>query len=227
MLELRIVCKSFKELLMNPKDTKKLIYFYDALCGWCYGFSPTILEVVNQLEGWDTEVVSGGMVVGDRIGPVGNMAEYILNSIPRVEEMTGVEFGEPYVEVLKEGSMISSSIYPSKALSAYKILGGKQSLKIASEIQKLWFSKGLDLSEKAHYEALIRNSDVDFNAWADTVDTAHAEREMNADFQKAQQFGIQGFPSLVAQKGDKYYLIARGFLPGDRLREVLEKVEND
>ena len=203
----------------------KLIYFYDALCGWCYAFSPTIWNVAKENKNWSIEVVSGGMVTGDRIGPVGNMAEYILNAIPRVEEMSGVQFGQPYMDMMKEGSTVASSILPSKALSAYKLLDGKHPLKIASEIQKMWFVKGLDLSEKSNYEKLIRDSDVDFNAWADTVDSKHAEESMNGDFNKAQQFGIQGFPSLVAQKEDKYYLIARGFLPEEKLVEVLQKVE--
>jgi putative protein-disulfide isomerase len=203
----------------------KLSYFYDALCGWCYAFSPAILSAANQRQGWNVEVVSGGMVTGDRIGPVGNMAEYILSAIPRVEEMSGVEFGQPYIDMMKEGSTVASSIFPSKALSAYKLLDGKHPLRIASEIQKMWFVKGLDLSEKSNYEKLIRDSDVDFNAWADTVDSKHTEEAMNLDFGKAQQFGIEGFPSLVAQKDGKYYLIARGFLPGEKLNEILQKIE--
>lgn len=206
---------------------KKLIYFYDALCGWCYGFSPTILSVAEEMNDWHVEVVSGGMVTGDRVGSVGNMAEYILNAIPRVEEMAGVKFGDPYIEMMKEGSTVASSIFPSKALSAYKLLDGKHSLRVASEIQKLWFEKGLDLSEKANYENIIRNSDVNFDAWADTVNSKHAEKAMEEDFGKSQQFGIQGFPSLVAQKEDKYYLVARGFLPQSQLIDVLRKVEVD
>jgi putative protein-disulfide isomerase len=206
---------------------KKLIYFYDALCGWCYGFSPAIREVSAEFEHWSIEVVSGGMVTGERIGPVGNMAEYILNAIPRVEEMAGVEFGESYIEMMKEGSTVASSIFPSKALSAYKLLEGKNSLAVSSEIQKLWFEKGLDLSEKSNYEEIIRNSDVNYNAWADTVGSKHAEKAMEEDFMKSQQFGIQGFPSIVAQKGDKYYLVARGFLPAENLREVLQKIEEE
>lgn len=50
---------------------------------------------------------------------------------------------------------------------------------------------------------------------------------MEEDFGKSQQFGIQGFPSLVAQKEDKYYLVARGFLPQSQLIDVLRKVEVD
>lgn len=206
---------------------KKLIYFYDALCGWCYGFGPTMLQVAEEYEDWSIDVISGGMVTGDREGPVGNMADYILDAIPRVEEMSGVEFGQPYIEMMKEGTAIASSVYPSKALATYKLLGGKEALKMASGIQKLWFEKGLDLGEKSNYEHLIRESDVDFNAWADSVDSAHAEKAMQQDFNTSQQFGIQGFPSLVAHKEDKYYLIARGFLPADAVGQALRKVEEE
>lgn len=57
----------------------KLIYVYDALCGWCYGFSPIIKQFYKKHKNhFDSiQVVSGGMIRGERIGAIGEVAPYI------------------------------------------------------------------------------------------------------------------------------------------------------
>ncbi|MFW5658939.1 MAG: hypothetical protein ACOCZ8_03040, partial [Bacteroidota bacterium] len=45
----------------EKKPTMKVIYVYDALCGWCYGFSPNIQQLHDEFgDRVDFEVVSGG-----------------------------------------------------------------------------------------------------------------------------------------------------------------------
>jgi putative protein-disulfide isomerase len=56
----------------------KMLYFYDALCGWCYGFSPVMQKTAEVYQDqFEFQVVSGGMISGSRIGPIGTVAPYI------------------------------------------------------------------------------------------------------------------------------------------------------
>ena len=72
-----------------------IIYVYDALCGWCYGFSPVIKQVFEKYQAqFDFEVISGGMILGERQGPIGEVAAYIKGAYKTVEDTTGVKFGE-------------------------------------------------------------------------------------------------------------------------------------
>src|SRR6476469_261652 len=100
----------------------KFIYVYDALCGWCYGFSPVIKKVFEVYKDEaDFEVISGGMVIGEREGfPDEQTSKYILGAIPRVEEMTGVKFSDGYKQKLADRTMYQSSLKPSVALAVYK-----------------------------------------------------------------------------------------------------------
>lgn len=53
----------------------KIIYLYAALCGWCYGFSPVLHQFQEKYKGDVTiEVISGGMITGKKIGPIGKVA---------------------------------------------------------------------------------------------------------------------------------------------------------
>ncbi len=45
----------------------RIIYVNDALCGWCYGFSPVITAIHEKYKDeLDFEVISGGMVTGSQ-----------------------------------------------------------------------------------------------------------------------------------------------------------------
>ena len=45
---------------------------------------------------FDFTALCGGLVTGERIGPLGEFAAYIEKAIPRVEQMTGAVFSEPH-----------------------------------------------------------------------------------------------------------------------------------
>jgi len=101
----------------------KLIYIYDALCGWCYGFAPAMRDFYqNHKNDFETiDVISGGMITRERIGAIGEVAPYIKTAYKDVENRTGVKFGEKFLkDILEEGSTIFTSIPPSIALSVFK-----------------------------------------------------------------------------------------------------------
>jgi putative protein-disulfide isomerase len=122
----------------------KLIYVYDALCGWCYGFSGIITEFVgNHPELTDVEVISGGMVRGERVGPISGMASYLSKAYKEVEDRTGVKFGDAFLnETLVEGTAILNSLPPSIALSIFKTKKPEEQLQFASGIQKAIYYDG-------------------------------------------------------------------------------------
>ena len=93
----------------------KLIYVYDALCGWCYGFSSVINQFAEKYENdLIFEVISGGMVTGGRIGPIGEVVGYISWAYKDVENATGIKFGNNFLnKTLKDGKAIFTSIPPA------------------------------------------------------------------------------------------------------------------
>jgi putative protein-disulfide isomerase len=71
----------------------KIIYCYDAYCGWCYGFSPVIKELwLKYREQFDFETISGGMIPVEATKHIGTIASYIQGAYQTVEQTTGVTF---------------------------------------------------------------------------------------------------------------------------------------
>ena len=193
----------------------KLLYFYDALCGWCYGFSPTIQKFAESHEGELTvEVISGGMVLGERVGPIGEVAPYIASAYKVVEEKTGVRFGDKFLnEVLKEGSAIFSSLPPAIALTAFKSLMPDKQLIYAAGLQKLIYFDGTPTEATDEYVKLAAKLGANPMEMKRLMEDQSTLSKTEQDFHYSQQLGVTGFPTTVLDYEDKLYALGRGAIP--------------
>ncbi|WP_299253423.1 DsbA family protein [uncultured Cytophaga sp.] len=202
----------------------KLIYVYDALCGWCYGFGPVINQIGNDYKDKvEIEILSGGMVLGDRIGPISNMSEYVLSAIPILEEASGVTFGQAYIELVKEGSYVSSSEKPSIALCVYKSFTSKNQIAYAHSIQKAFFIEARDINQDSVYANIATQFDLDKVEFLKRMqDTAYLNLA-HAEFAKATKMGVTGYPTLLQKKENGYQVLCEGYVSYKALEKKINK----
>ncbi len=216
----------------------KLIYIYDALCGWCYGFAPAMRDFYqNHKNDFETiDVISGGMITGEGIGAIGEVAPYIKTAYKDVENRTGVQFGEKFLkDILEEGSAIFTSIPPSIALSIFKKetqenpqLAGEKNEKIlhfAEDLQSLIYFDGIIPKDYSKYGELATKYGLDNTDFVEKMNNSDYEKLAQKDFQLSQDFGVNGFPTLIIQKGEEYYLFARGFVDLAELERRFEAMK--
>lgn len=200
-------------------------YFYDALCSWCYGFSPVIKDFQEDFrEQYQVEVISGGMQSGDRKQPVSAIRDYLKSAYQNVTDRTGVQFGENFMEVLEEGNRVLDSVPPSIALSVVKDLKPEKALDFASFIQEAIYYTGIDWNNPEAFVPYAEKIGIERELFLNKFGEDKYLQKAKADFKMAGDFGINGFPSVVLKKGDKFYLISRGFIPYSQLKETVEKV---
>jgi putative protein-disulfide isomerase len=212
---------------MAQASRPQLYYFYDALCGWCYGFSPVIQALYAQHhEQMDFQVISGGMIVEERIGPIGAVAPYIAKAYKQVENASGVRFGEAFLEgILAEGTAIFTSVPAAVALSVFKEQLPAQAVAFAAALQKAIYYDGV---APARYESFAPYAAAFALAEEAFLEKMYAPQALQAaykDFALAAQFGIQGFPSLVIDIGaPQLYLLARGYDSQERINQRIEAI---
>lgn len=198
-----------------------LYYIYDALCGWCYGFSPVMQAFYeNHRDELDFEVISGGMVTGERVGPIGEVAGYIRQAYKDVEQRTGVEFGKAFLEdIMEPGTAIFSSEPPARALTAFRHFRPAEQVPFAGTLQRAIYYEGMMPEDLEGYADRAEKFGVERGAYLrrlQSEDTSYAVRE---EFMFTRQLGVEGFPMVVLKnKQEEYYLVARGYVP----EEVLE-----
>jgi putative protein-disulfide isomerase len=208
---------------LDPKPV--LYYVYDPLCGWCYGFSPVITKIQeNWKDKIDIEVISGGMILEDRVGPVSEVAPYIKTAYKRVEETTGVTFGEAYlVDLLGEGKTIMNSWYLCVAMTVFKSSDKKNQLAFASALQKAVYFDGMAPEDTEAIARLAETFGLDAKAFKESMDSEEMKYATKQEFQFAQDLSATGFPTLVIKVGEEYFLMARGYVSYEVLSERLEK----
>src|SRR4051812_9691941 len=98
----------------------KIKYFYDPLCGWCYGASPALEKAESlglKIESYPTGLFSesGGQAMSS------NFADYAWTNDQRIQKITGQVFSEDYRKnVLSNFGVRFDSWMPTVAIVAHE-----------------------------------------------------------------------------------------------------------
>lgn len=222
--ERRALCVMPFPSLTRPAERPEIRYFFDPLCGWCFGFSPVILRLYEELQDrYDFVAHPGGMVTGERAGPMApEKAAYIKNAFPRVEQTTGVRFGAAYRAAL-EGGRVQDSEPPSQAVTALARLDGDpgRTVPFAHALLQAIFVDGADPNDPATLAALAQPFGYDDSTFLKSLSDPDTAGFTQAGFTAASQIGITGFPTLVLRQGQRGTILAQGFAPYETIIERL------
>ncbi len=204
---------------------KKIIYCYDALCGWCYGFSPVIEKIFNEYKNdFQFEVLSGGMVIGERIGPIGEVAPYIKQAYKQVEATSGVKFGDGFLTELDKGKAIFTSIPPAIAMSIFKQNKANEQILFAGELQKMIYYEGVAPDNLQAYAAKAGQYGLDKQDFLSKMSNPDHKNLAVNEFQKVANLGVRGFPTVMAQINEKYHVLNNGFISFEAMKKQIEQV---
>ncbi len=204
----------------------KLIYVYDALCGWCYGFSPVMQKLAEEYgDRLDITVLSGGMIIGERAGPIGEVAGYIKEAYKTVEERTGVKFGQAFLEgTLAEGTTVIHSLQPAIALCAVKELARDRSLEFAGLLHKAIYRDGIAPTVVENYVPYAEQIGLDKKTFLDAMLSKRYLEQAEREFDVVTKLGIRGFPTLLLETEERLYRLLSGYVPYEELKKVIEAV---
>lgn len=206
----------------------KVIYVYDALCGWCYGFSPVISQFQDKYKNsLHFEVISGGMIVGNRIGPIGEVASYISWAYKEVENRTGVKFGDHFLnQTLKKGDATFNSMPLAIALSVFKDIDDKQSIAFAAALQQAIYYDGMEPEDVEAYGKLALRFGLDPKLFILKMQDPFYKERAEKDFKKSTELQVTGFPTVFVEHDDTYYKIGSGYIPFEVLESNFLAIKN-
>lgn len=193
-----------------------IIYCYDAYCGWCYGFSPVIKKIVeNFKDKLDIEVLSGGMMIGEQSMPIEKIGPYIASSYKRVEELTGVKFGEDFlwhVNNPDKSDWVMNSEKPAIALCILKEYYPERQLEFATDLQYALNYEGRDLDDDEAYRHLLDKYNIQAEAFYSKLNAEEYKEMAYYEFTLMKQLQVNGYPTVFIQTGElKFIMVARGF----------------
>lgn len=206
-----------------------LIYCYDAYCGWCYGFSEVIKKIHSEYKNrLDFEVLSGGMVLPAQPVSIAATAKYIESIYRRIEETTGIKFGEDYLWHIRHPDIsdwFPNSEKPAIALCVFKDYYPDQQVSFAAELQYALHFEGRDLTDDEAYRLLLEKYNLPAEEFYEKLDDKEYKEQAYEEFAFCKQLNVSGFPAVFIQANEtKYYLIAEGYTDYETLQSRIENV---
>lgn len=213
-----------------------IYYCYDAYCGWCYGFSPVIEQIAEEYKDHlSFEVLSGGMIPSENPQPIAVTASYINEAYHRVEEMTGIKFGENYLWHIRnpdKSDWFPHSEKAAIALCIFKELYPEQQVSFAADLQYSLHFEGRDLTDDEAYRPLLEKYSIDAENFYTKLKIEEYREKALYEFSLCKQLQVTGFPAVLMQTGEtKFYLVARGYTSYEnvkvRIENILKEINTD
>ena len=206
-----------------------LIYCYDAYCGWCYGFSEVMKKINSEYKNkLEFEVLSGGMILPEEPVAIGATAKYIESAYPRVEEVTGIKFGEDYLWHIKHpdaSDWFPNSEKPAIALCVFKDYLPDQQVSFARDLQYALHFEGRDLTDDEAYRLLLDKYNIPVEEFYEKLEDEEYKEQAYHEFALCKQLNVSGFPAVFIQLSDtKFYMIADGYTDFETLDSRIKNV---
>ncbi len=205
------------------KEKPEIIYVFDPLCGWCYGFSPVITRLKSEMKSNAVFLVlSGGMV--REASPIGEIAGYIKNAYKVVEDTTGVKFGEKFLtDILEKGDAVFTSVPPAKALAVLRIHKPGECVEIAARLQKAIYHDGINVDDYVAYSEIAREFGMEPDDFLSQVNSEEIAEIVQNEFKMVAGLGVNGYPSVLLRKGKQTHVLSRGYKDFESLYKIVKE----
>jgi putative protein-disulfide isomerase len=212
-----------------------IFYCYDAYCGWCYGFSPVIKRIEQEYKDqfW-FEVLSGGMIPKEHPQRIETMADYISQAYLRVEEITGIKFGQDFLWHVfnpDKSDWIMHSEKSAIALCIFKEIYPELQVSFATDLEYSLKFEGRDLTDDEAYRHLLIKYQVDETDFYGKLHSEEFKEKAHYEFSLCRQLQVTGFPAMLLQASEtKFYLLTRGYSSYEdvkaRIENILQEIES-
>jgi len=209
-------------------NKQKIIYAFDPLCGWCFGFNAVIKRLREEYSAhFDFDIKSGGLVIGSRICKISEKAKYLKKSLPDVERITGAAFGEKFIQLLDEGEYVSNSIPPSIAFNVFKSFRPDLAFDIAHAVQTTHYVDGMDLNNPRPYFKVCEKFGVNKFGFMERYEDPMYERFTLEDFDLVKSWGADNYPAILLEKEKNVEMVSEGFVRYEALKDDFDDILAD
>lgn len=213
-------------MALTPKP--EIVYVFDGYCGWCWGMAEVVSRLAQDFaDHYDFSAVCGGLMLGTRIGPLGDFADYIERAMPRVEQMTGAVFSEAHRKLLKQRDTIQDSTMPAMAFAlVMAVKPATNTMSLAHALLELNFKQGKVLSDAESYHDLFATFGLPLSA-IDDLKSRSAIAGAEAQFERAHEIGAESFPTLVYGREGQYFPLCQGYQSYENLAHALDVLHRE
>jgi putative protein-disulfide isomerase len=215
---------SEKSFPVTHSEKPELIYVYDPLCSWCFGFTPVINQIHAKYSGAvNFTILTGGLVLNREGEPATGSEELIRQMMEQIENSTGVKAGEPFFNLMKSGTYVYNSEIPCLAHFIAKEIQPDSGFAFSKALQEMFFINGKNLNDTAVYLSAVDSFGIDKTLFLEHFRNPVYRDKIYKEFSDVSGMGVESFPALVLKKGGKTEVLTSGYITFEKLDRLIAK----
>ncbi|MFY0653703.1 MAG: DsbA family protein [Cyclobacteriaceae bacterium] len=213
--------RSASEVVSTQSDDS-IIYFGDPMCSWCWGIAGHLKQLKDDFKGQlSFRIVLGGLRPGGGELWDDHMKSFLREHWEHVQEASS----QPFNFGLLEQDEFNYDTEPaSRAVRVVRDMDATKEFDFFKAVQYGFYADNRDPNYLEFYKPICEHMGLDFSDFSSKFQSDEYKSLVRQDFMFAQQLGIRGFPSVVVQSGEKYYMITRGYATYEAMTEAVEAV---
>ena len=186
----------------------RLIYVYDPMCSWCWGYRETWLKLQAALtDKLSIEYKVGGLAPdSDEPMPL-DMQQFLQQTWHRIEQQLGTKFNHDFWHTAQPRRSTYSA--------CRAVLVARQHNKepeMLYAIQKAYYLNAQNPSDISTLANLAEQIGLDKTVFIKDIQSDAINALLMAEINAARSLPIQGFPSLVLENKGEYHVIPINYL---------------
>jgi putative protein-disulfide isomerase len=174
------------------------------MCSWCYGFSPTWKKLLADLpSNIKVTYVHGGLAPHSDEPMPKNMQSMLESTWRQIETQTQVTFNFNFWSTCEPRR---STYLACQACIATRLQG--KEYEMIQAIQESYYQKASNPSNRDTLEVAAKNCGLDSEKFSHDLQSDTVVAMFHEDLKKRRELGINGFPSLVYHREEKYLNIS-------------------
>jgi len=202
---------------------RRLIYFADPMCSWCWGFSPVIERIAKDYgEALPIRLVMGGLRAGNTKAMDQGMKDGIKGHWRHVNERSGQNFDFSFFD--RDGFVYDTG--PAcRAIVAMRSVAPGRELSFLKTLHEAFYAKGVDLTSGPELLRLAVEFGVEEELFAQSFAGEECSKELANDFNLVLNNGIRAFPALLGgSEADRFMAVTHGYRSFEELKPSLGRL---
>lgn len=205
------------------KKPYKLLYIYDPMCSWCWGFKPVLEEIIKQIsDSLEIEFILGGLAADtDDIMPE-DMKQQIISNWHRIEEsIPGTKFNFQFWNKCTA----RRSTYPAcRAVLAAKAQNPNKEFLMLNAIQEAYYKQARNPSNYEVLYGLAKSLKLDMDKFKTDIHSEKIENQLMEQIKFSRSIGADSFPSLYIEKDQHHYPVALDYNNADIIIDHINSI---
>ena len=200
------------------------VYVADPMCSWCYGFGPELDALCERFPDVPLHLVLGGL----RAYNTKVMDRALAQTLGHHWEEVQRQSGQPFSRALLERADFVYDTEPAcRAVVTVRESAAPLALPMMRAVQRAFYAQARDVTRTevladiyAGVCADALDSQFDPTAFSAALASGAMRDATRTDFDLVQEWGIRGFPTLLAVQGERLHIVAPGYT---KARAMIER----